>query len=421
MLLFLQAEAVPHRDVVGFLQDYWPILIFCAVGLAAVYLLLPRPRRYPLGAGILAGLAAMVLAGAWLLHAEPILAETVLFYGFAGLAVLGGGVMLAQTHPVQAALAFALVVLSTCGLFLLQAAPFLMAGTIIIYAGAIVVTFLFVIMLAQQSGRSSADQRTREPLLASLAGFVLLAVLLCVLFRSYEPSTASDTTKQLDSYLVKFAKAAEVKTNSLKQINEHLRSEDKVGERFVEDVLTLVKTAKSRIKGGGNDAVELEGVLRDMQTTLESLEFTEQDMKTNLAEQAKLKQPKNDGPQRPQDLATLKKDYQDLEKEYRHKFAELRRYLAKVYPLGVRVQNQLFGTLQPKADLPLSPYSGLPPSEAPARDRTGRAHMPAHNVMALGRSLFTDYLVAVELAATLLLVATIGAIAIAGRRTEGLR
>ena len=41
---------------------------------------------------------------------------------------------------------------STCGLFLLQAAPFLMAATIIIYAGAIVVTFLFVIMLAQQEG-----------------------------------------------------------------------------------------------------------------------------------------------------------------------------------------------------------------------------------------------------------------------------
>ena len=47
--------------------------------------------------------------------------------------------------------------------------------------------------------------------------------------------------------------------------------------------------------------------------------------------------------------------------------------------------------------------------------------MPAENLAHLGLSLFTDYLVAVELAGTLLLVATIGAIAIAGRRTEGLR
>ena len=57
---------------------------------------------------------------------------------------------------------FALVVLSSCGLFLLQAAPFLMAATIIVYAGAIVVTFLFVIMLAHQEGPSDADYRSRE-------------------------------------------------------------------------------------------------------------------------------------------------------------------------------------------------------------------------------------------------------------------
>jgi len=42
-------------------------------------------------------------------------------------------------------------------------------------------------------------------------------------------------------------------------------------------------------------------------------------------------------------------------------------------------------------------------------------------VAAIGTSLFTDYLLPVELAAMLLLVATIGAIAIAGRRAEGLR
>jgi len=47
------------------------------------------------------------------------------------------------------------------------------------------VTFLFVIMLAQQEGVSNADQRSREPFLASLAGCVLLASLLCVLHKTY--------------------------------------------------------------------------------------------------------------------------------------------------------------------------------------------------------------------------------------------
>ena len=47
--------------------------------------------------------------------------------------------------------------------------------------------------------------------------------------------------------------------------------------------------------------------------------------------------------------------------------------------------------------------------------------LPAENVAGLGRTLFTDYLLAVELGGTLLLVATIGAIVIAGRRAEELR
>jgi len=49
----------------------------------------------------------------------------------------------------------------------------------------------------------------------------------------------------------------------------------------------------------------------------------------------------------------------------------------------------------------------------------GKPALPAENTAYLGRTLFSDYLLAVELGGTLLLVATIGAIAIAGRRPEG--
>src|SRR5207247_1677549 len=111
--------------------------------------------------------------------------EIILGCAFAGIAVVGAFLRSAQRNPVHAALAFALVVLATCGLFLLQAAPFLMAATTIVYAGAIVVTFLFVIMLAQQGGPSDADYRSREPLFASAAGFLLLGTLLYVLQLNY--------------------------------------------------------------------------------------------------------------------------------------------------------------------------------------------------------------------------------------------
>jgi NADH-quinone oxidoreductase subunit J len=104
--------------------------------------------------------------------------ETVLFFVFAAAAILCAILMITNRNPVYSALWFALVTLSTCGLFLLEFAPFLAAATVIIYAGAIVVTFVFVIMLAQQSGAALYDQRSRQPLVATIAAFVLLGALL---------------------------------------------------------------------------------------------------------------------------------------------------------------------------------------------------------------------------------------------------
>jgi NADH-quinone oxidoreductase subunit J len=173
--LFLQAIASEN------VSNLWTIAVPVTLGLVAIYLLLPRPRPYPVlwGAGA-AGLA--LLSGGWLLIEHEIaLPESILFYAFSGIAIVGGGLLITQRNPVRAALSFALAVLSTCGLFLLQAAPFLMAATIIVYAGAIIVTFIFVIMLAQQFRPSDADDRSREPLLSCIAGFVLLGALLYVL------------------------------------------------------------------------------------------------------------------------------------------------------------------------------------------------------------------------------------------------
>src|SRR5258708_1446059 len=138
------------------------------------------PVLLPLAAG------ALAVAGIFTIRTGALTPETVLFYTFAALAIVAGGLLVTQRNPARAALSFALVVLSTCGLFLLLAAPFLMAATIIIYAGAIIVTFLFVLMLASQTGITDADARTREPLLATALGFLLLGCLIYVLQVSYE-------------------------------------------------------------------------------------------------------------------------------------------------------------------------------------------------------------------------------------------
>ena len=101
-----------------------------------------------------------------------------MFYAFAAAAILCGGMMITDKNPVYAALWFALATLAVCGLFLLNSAPILAAATIIVYAGAIVVTFLFVIMLAQQGGIGGYDREAFQPGMASLLSFALLATLL---------------------------------------------------------------------------------------------------------------------------------------------------------------------------------------------------------------------------------------------------
>jgi NADH-quinone oxidoreductase subunit J len=161
--------------------DFERISPFIAIAFAllAIYLLLPRPRPLPPMLGASAVAASIMVAAVGMVRWAGV--EAFLFYAFSAIALLSGGGLVTLKNPVYAALSFAMVVLSTCGLFLLQSAPFLMAATIIVYAGAIIVTFIFVIMLAQQHGPSDADARSREPLLASLTGFMLLVALIYAL------------------------------------------------------------------------------------------------------------------------------------------------------------------------------------------------------------------------------------------------
>jgi len=98
----------------------------------------------------------------------------------AAVAVLSGalGVVLA-THPVHAALMLVLTLFGVAVLFVAQQAHFLAAVQVIVYAGAIVVLFLFVIMLL---GVDRSEDLHREPLpgqrpIAVLAGVGVLAAV----------------------------------------------------------------------------------------------------------------------------------------------------------------------------------------------------------------------------------------------------
>src|SRR5262245_44550591 len=244
--------------VTTFLAENVAILLVCALGLVAIYALLPRPRRLPVLLGVSAGVLALVLAAFLVVRVGKLSFETFLFYLFSAVAIIAGALLVTQQNPARAALSFALVVLAGCGLFLLQAAPFLMAATIIVYAGAIIVTFLFVLMLAQQQGLSDADARSREPLLATITGFLLLATLLYVLKLNYKPDLDTWVTKT-EEKLAKLEQAGGDREQALSgDLEKELRE-------FVRDYLTWwhnvqnLEEVESRAPAGGT---VLEGALR---------------------------------------------------------------------------------------------------------------------------------------------------------------
>lgn len=97
------------------------------------------------------------------------------FVIFSVLAVAAAIRVVTHPRPVYSAVYFVLVMLATTGLCILAAAEFLAAALVIVYGGAILVTYLFVIMLAQQSGEAPYDSRVSEPFMSVLMGFALLS------------------------------------------------------------------------------------------------------------------------------------------------------------------------------------------------------------------------------------------------------
>src|SRR4051795_2140340 len=146
-----------------------------------VWWLMPRAARLPKLVGLVLAICGAGLLASRLNPAHGHVVQTILFSTFSAIAILSAILMITNRNPVYSALWFAIVTLGVCGLFLLQSAPFLAAATVIVYAGAIVVTFVFVIMLAQQSGATVYDQRSRQPFLATVLGVLLLGALMAML------------------------------------------------------------------------------------------------------------------------------------------------------------------------------------------------------------------------------------------------
>ncbi len=191
------------------------LYLICTLGAVGLAVALPR-RNKSLeilgGVGIAAavGLAVLILGLNATKAGQPL--PNYFFYPFAILALGASARMITHPRPVYSALYFILTIIASCGMYLLLSAEFMAFALVIIYAGAILITYLFVIMLATQAPSSTAEELidetdavAREPILASGIGFVLLAILTTAMFRGIgdlPQPTASEQQLAQDSVLI---------------------------------------------------------------------------------------------------------------------------------------------------------------------------------------------------------------------------
>lgn len=183
--------------------------IECFALLVSLYLLLGRGSRAAKALGILGGLGALawiyVSAGQSIIGGEGVGRE-ILFMIFGVIAVSAAVRMITHSRPVYSAIYFVFVVLSSAGLFLLLEAEFMAFALIIVYAGAVLITYMFVLMLAQQASSPDNvtevpeyDRLAREPAAAVTVGFIFLAAVFGAIYGGVDqlPPPAGEIEKNV--------------------------------------------------------------------------------------------------------------------------------------------------------------------------------------------------------------------------------
>jgi len=103
--------------------------------------------------------------------------DLILFFLLAAVALAGAINLIVQTHPIHSALSLIVVMVALAGIYLLLGAELLAAVQIIVYAGAIMVLFVFIIMLLN----AGKEERTSLSHAASWLGVPLAVVLTVVI------------------------------------------------------------------------------------------------------------------------------------------------------------------------------------------------------------------------------------------------
>ncbi|AHF01417.1 NADH:ubiquinone oxidoreductase subunit J [Thiomicrospira aerophila AL3] len=107
--------------------------------------------------------------------------EQLIFYVLAGIAVLASIMMISVNNPVKAALWLVLAFIATAGVWIMMQAEFLGIVLILVYAGAVMVLFLFVVMMLDINLVQLKEGFTRYLPIGVLAAVAIFAMMYMVL------------------------------------------------------------------------------------------------------------------------------------------------------------------------------------------------------------------------------------------------
>jgi NADH-quinone oxidoreductase subunit J len=113
-------------------------------------------------------------------HMEPV-ATPFFFYLLGGLMLIGGVLVITRKNPVHSALALILTLLAQASIYLMLYAPFVAGVQIILYAGGIMVLFLFVIMLVSIE-RSQRERQFNKQWAVGMVAATALGGLFIVVY-----------------------------------------------------------------------------------------------------------------------------------------------------------------------------------------------------------------------------------------------
>jgi NADH-quinone oxidoreductase subunit J len=181
LALPLVIAELPTFKKVCMCPTFWGLVC----GVVGLWLLLPARIRIarPLGGLLVAAAGVLIALDLPLLgnSTDQNWPQQIVFWLLALIAIAAAVAMITSRAPVYSAIWFAVSLLGVAGLLFQGGAQFLSVATVVVYAGAIVVTFLFVIMLAQPEGHSSYDRLTWGGLpkvLSVLTAGLLLGILI---------------------------------------------------------------------------------------------------------------------------------------------------------------------------------------------------------------------------------------------------